>query len=376
MNALIAKFDRSRNIFPTDPVIYLFQIHFNVYFSNRFVENYLLANDKPKRRKRLVRQYPAHSLEDVLPLASVIYDENAGLPLDRTLLAKGLGTTTGSSSFITKLASSESYGLTRGRYRDPTITLTALGSSIVANRNFEEFSEAATTAALRPPLFQKLFTLLRGMEIPEEHFLTNLLMRDVGIRRDQTSEFARIYQSNDTYLKTIGQGLNEASQGKLETSIIEQNPNESDGSTQIIPPQSVNKQSRCLVLIDASTNRTTGFDISALINKFDMECIYVPSEKLKTKGTLTLHITETVASIVVLAGKQENRDLENAYALGLAEGLSPDRVISVSNGNLDQEILSRLKVDGLEIIETQVQSVGLSVLEEFHRMGVIGINFT
>ena len=336
----------------------------------------MLPNDKPKRRKRLVRQYPAHSLEDVLPLASVIYDENAGLPLDRTLLAQGLGTTTSSSSFITKLASSESYGLTRGRYRDPTITLTALGSSIVANRSFEEFSEAATTAALRPPLFQKLFTLLRGMEIPEEHFLTNLLMRDVGIRRDQTAEFARIYQSNDTYLKTIEQGLNDTPQGKLETSIIEQNLDELDDFAQTIPPQTFNESSRCLVLIDASINRTTGFDISVLINKFNMECLYVSSEELTTKENFTLNITQTVGSIVVLAGKQEDRDLENAYALGLAEGLSPDRVISVSDGTSDPEILTRLKVDGLEIIETQVQSVELSVLEGFHRMGVIGINFT
>ena len=168
-----------------------------------------MSATKSTRRKRLVRQYPAHSLEDVLPLLLVIYEENAGLPLDRTLLARGLGTTVSSSSFITKLASSEAYGLTRGRYRDPTISLTDLGSSLVANRSHGELAKAATIAALKPSLFQKLRTLLQGMEIPEEHFLSNLLTRDVGISREQTSEFAKIYQANDTYLRNLSRDSNE-----------------------------------------------------------------------------------------------------------------------------------------------------------------------
>ena len=71
--------------------------------------------NRNQRRRRLIRNYPAHNIEESLGIARVIYEQNAGLPLQRTLLATGLGTTVNSSSFVTKLAASEEYGITQGR---------------------------------------------------------------------------------------------------------------------------------------------------------------------------------------------------------------------------------------------------------------------
>ena len=337
-----------------------------------------MSTAKSIRRKRLVRQYPAHSLEDVLPLALVIYEDNAGLPLDRTLLARGLGTTVSSSSFITKLASSEVYGLTRGRYRDPTVSLTDLGSSLVANRSHGELTRAATTAALKPPLFQKLRTLLQGMEIPEGHFLSNLLMRDVGISREQTSEFARIYQANDTYLRNLLGGSNEGPPSDRETKpAISRLPEPEE--KRVIKKKSLERSSaitQFLVLIDVSIARDTGYQLSELFKKLDIECLYHPTGQPTKEITMPSDLNGAVGSIVLLAGSGENRELENAYALGLAQGIAPNRVLQVSEEKTDPDTSFRLRSSGEEIIESNVRSIGLSILEKFHSKGVLGINLT
>ena len=87
------------------------------------------------RRTRVVRDYPTNTLQDVLVVPMAIHNNNAGLPIDRKLLAKSLGTTHKSSGFITKINSSFSYGLTIGGYKDELISLTDLGKSIVAPKN-------------------------------------------------------------------------------------------------------------------------------------------------------------------------------------------------------------------------------------------------
>ncbi|MCH8109798.1 MAG: hypothetical protein IIB15_06685, partial [Chloroflexi bacterium] len=64
--------------------------------------------DSPLERKRtrMVRPYPTHTLEDALSVAVAVQDSNAGLPFDRVLLAGALGTTPACSGFTMKLNSS------------------------------------------------------------------------------------------------------------------------------------------------------------------------------------------------------------------------------------------------------------------------------
>ena len=107
-------------------------------------------------RTRRVRKYPAHSIEDILSISEVIFSQNASLPLDRKILAQTIGTTVNSSSFTTKLAASEDYGLTKGRYRDEEISITPLGEALIGPKNPLEHLEAARTAIFRPMPFAKL----------------------------------------------------------------------------------------------------------------------------------------------------------------------------------------------------------------------------
>ena len=91
-----------------------------------------MADPQPNKRTRINRPYPTHTLESVLSIARTIYEVNAGLSMDRLLLAAALGTTPSSSSFRMRLSSSEKYSLTDGAYNDERISLAPLGRSAVS----------------------------------------------------------------------------------------------------------------------------------------------------------------------------------------------------------------------------------------------------
>ena len=119
------------------------------------------------------RGYPAHPLEDALEISKAIYRDNAGLPLDRGLLASHLGISHRSSSFTTLLAASEQYGFTKGRYKDDTISLTDLGISISMPKSEGELAKTLESAAHIPEKFDKLNQLVQDGELPKSEFLTN-----------------------------------------------------------------------------------------------------------------------------------------------------------------------------------------------------------
>ena len=72
---------------------------------------------KNTSRTRKVRPYPLHPIQDCLEIATAIFSNNSGLPIDRNILASQLNSTPSSSGFITKLNSSFKYGLTKSSIR-------------------------------------------------------------------------------------------------------------------------------------------------------------------------------------------------------------------------------------------------------------------
>ena len=111
-------------------------------------------------RTRKVRPYPLHPIQDCLEIATAIFSNNSGLPIDRNILASQLNSTPSSSGFITKLNSSFKYGLTNGGYKDPEISLTSLGQAVVSPKSENEFRLSLIQAALKPDLFRRFYEIL------------------------------------------------------------------------------------------------------------------------------------------------------------------------------------------------------------------------
>ena len=155
------------------------------------------------RRTRVVRDYPTNTLQDVLVVPMAIHNNNAGLPIDRKLLAKSLGTTHKSSGFITKINSSFSYGLTIGGYKDELISLTGLGKSIVAPKNNEEYVNALIKSVLTPPIFNKIYKVLEGKILPGDMHMINLLEREFDMPSQISSECLEVLKFNGVFVELI-----------------------------------------------------------------------------------------------------------------------------------------------------------------------------
>jgi hypothetical protein len=153
----------------------------------------------------MVRPYPTHTLEDALTVATAIQESNAGLPCDRGLLAKALGTTHASSGFIMKLNSSAKYGLTHGGYNDERISLTPRGQTIVAPKDVDELIKARIEAAMEPDVFGRFYQMLDGKRLPEDTYAQNMLVRDLAIHPDIASECLGIIKANGLHVGIISE---------------------------------------------------------------------------------------------------------------------------------------------------------------------------
>ncbi|HIA75740.1 MAG TPA: hypothetical protein EYN92_04845 [Dehalococcoidia bacterium] len=283
------------------------------------------------RRTRRVRSYPAHTIKDTLEIAKAIYHDNAGLPLDRKLLATHLGISPRSSSFTTLLAASEQYGFTRGRYRDDTISLTDLGISISMPKSIQELTGSLLKAAHMPEKFGKLNQLINEGELPKPEFLTNLLVRDLGIAIDQTDEFTRIFTENLSYIEGIGREGNGPKilppplPDKAVQNIVENKPVSID-SVMKRPPSPVGKEGY-LLFID--TTETAKNITSAVISQF--RTLGIPTKSIGPYDDLD-EPEKAVATVLVLNASGFNEEIQftEIFAVGVANGITPGNVILVS----------------------------------------------
>ena len=111
-------------------------------------------------RTRLVRAYPAHNLKESLVVTEIIMNQNAGLPIDRKLLAEALNTSERSSSFTTLLAASQQYGLTVGKYNSDEIASGNLNSIMP-----KIFNQQANSS-VKPPEVYIPINVLRKILLP------------------------------------------------------------------------------------------------------------------------------------------------------------------------------------------------------------------
>ena len=150
------------------------------------------------KRTRIIKPYPAHTLEEALGIADAIQNANAGLPFERALLAGALGTTPKSSAFTMRLNASAAYGLTQGGYNDAEIRLTPLGQAAVAEDD-ARCKLALAEAAMTPGVFGKFYELLDGKRLPESAAAQSILRREQGVAESLTGECLSIIIANGEY---------------------------------------------------------------------------------------------------------------------------------------------------------------------------------
>ena len=283
------------------------------------------------RRTRRVRNYPAHTIRETLEIAKAIYHDNAGLPLDRKLLATHLGISPRSSSFTTVLAASEQYGFTKGRYRDDAISLTDLGISISIPKSVQELTGSLLKAAHMPEKFAKLNQLINEGELPKLEFLTNLLVRDSSIAIGQTEEFIRIFTENRSYIESIGREENGPKPFTAPLpdngpqNIVENKPVSIDSVMK--RPLSPAGKEGYLLFID--TTEAAKDITSVVISQF--RTLGIPTKSIGPYDDVD-EPEKAAATVLVLnaSGFNEEIQLTEIFAVGVASGITPGNVILVS----------------------------------------------
>jgi hypothetical protein len=253
-------------------------------------------------------------------MANTIFKQNAGLPVERHLLAQEIGTSVNSSTFVTKLAASEQYGLTQGRYRDEDISLTELGLSVVASKTSQELQENMRRAAYYPPQFDKLRNLLKNQELPNTNFLKGLLVRDVGIHPELTEEYITIYKENARFVETYSGKMPLSNGPGNNDDRFTTNTSLEDGHIPISQEKEPKYVSKTCVLIHAEEEKALALDIA---NFFISLNLPISLLSIVEDNIQTLDPGAKDFALILLT---DNTEMQNKhhyldYSLGLGRGL-------------------------------------------------------
>ena len=350
--------------------------------------------DSPLERKRtrMVRPYPTHTLEDALSVAVAVQDSNAGLPFDRVLLAGALGTTPASSGFTMKLNSSAKYGLTRGGYSDALISLTDMGVAIVAPRGDEELSQALIEAATQPDVFRQFYQMLDGKRLPEDEYAQNMIQRESGIHPDLTSECLNIIKANGLHAGILREeagflyirlqecqesGLESESEGQGTTS----NASTVERSAWVAQDEArVVSASGGKIFIGHSGNLGAVRFVKALLDDFGISHGSVEEDGGDMQPVpvrVSSEMRGCTSAILVLANGDadvgENKAAERMlYQLGAASVLYGDRIVMLIETGLElaQNVpdLHQVAFDS-----ERPEEAGLALLRELHKAGIISV---
>lgn len=147
--------------------------------------------------------FPKHTLEESLRVATVLVETNGGQPLPPTETAIALSMSPGSSEFRILLSSSIKYGLTSGSYNQERVSLEDLGRNVVEPTSNESQHEALVKAALAPPTFRSIYDYFKGKKLPDETFFQNTVVREFDVPREHASKCVTIFNANVAHVGLV-----------------------------------------------------------------------------------------------------------------------------------------------------------------------------
>ena len=160
-------------------------------------------NPKESLRGKIKSDFPKHTLEEALRVASALEEANGGRPLPPVETATALEMSPGSSDFRNLLSSSIKYGLTKGSYNQASVELEDLGRNIVEPKTPEEKRRALVAAAFNPPTFRAIYEYYKGKKLPEAQFFQNTAVREFSIPKEHAEKCVSVFNSNMEFLKLV-----------------------------------------------------------------------------------------------------------------------------------------------------------------------------
>lgn len=343
-----------------------------------------------RRRTRLTRVYPVHTLEEALAVPTAVYEANSGLPFDRVLLARELDTTPSSSAFTMKLSSSAKYGLTKGGAGEERVSLTGLGESLVGPQYPDERRRALIEVSLKPEPFRRFYEMLDDKKVPGDSYAENVLRREMGIQPELTAECLRIIKKNGLLtgiITEVGGSLyvrlsasRDATNGAAPTPAKSTATQANDVPT----PPSVGHSPpprQGAVFIGHAGADDVAQAVKGILESFAIPSVVAETDPddgiLISPGTVE-SMRGCAAAVIVFAEPRSGPWAGLGLSLvtpkvlaqlGAATALYGDRVIPLNESGFDSDF----QWDGLDFDRERVHEMGLQLLGQLHSLGVIQV---
>jgi predicted nucleotide-binding protein len=158
---------------------------------------------QPKDAKRVIRNFPLHTLQEAMDVPQKIQDEMGGKPFRRLLLAEALGLKPGSSNYRDILSSANKYGLIVGNEKSIEISLTEIGSAATHSLDANKRSNAIRLAAQAPEVFKRFYANFADRKLPSTEMFRRILAADYGIPEQFADACANMIVDNGRFASIV-----------------------------------------------------------------------------------------------------------------------------------------------------------------------------
>ena len=310
--------------------------------------------------KYVRRPFPMHTLQDALPVAQAIQDQNNGKPMNRLLLADAIQRKPASSEFKALLSSSLKYGMTTGTEKSEMISLEELGDSLTRPRNSTERSSALKKAALQPELLRRIYEHYNNGKMPQGDFFSSVLERDFKVPRGRCGECAELLTENGRFAGIVRelQGAlyvlleGEPTNGHADDEVAGVMSETETGAQQVVqePPshdQSESTKER-YIFVAHGKNRKPLEQLEKVLEQFGIPykvAVYEPQMARPISVKVAEVMRECHSAILIFTADEEYKTLDDQttwrpnqnviYELGAASILYENRVVIFKEEGLD-----------------------------------------
>jgi hypothetical protein len=169
-------------------------------------------NSENKKNNQLSQKsvwtFPKNTLEDAIKIPKAIEEQNAGNPMKADILSKAVGFKQPQDwRFTDLLKSANQYGLVEGSGATATVSMTQIGSDVIAPGSPSDRQLALYNAFLKVVDFREVADFYKAKKLPEDEFFENTLVRQFHIPRERVSTFIEIFTKNLDFLKAFNANI-------------------------------------------------------------------------------------------------------------------------------------------------------------------------
>jgi hypothetical protein len=158
-----------------------------------------------EEKKRVVRPFPKHTLQEALKVVEAIQNKNNGNPMKTVFLAQSLDLSPTSTNFRDITSSAYKYGLTQGTWNVDKVALTPLGNALTKPTDPKKEVKDRQEAVMKIDLYKSVYEHYRDGKFPSagDSYFKNVLEDTFKVPREYVEECIKILEENGRFASIL-----------------------------------------------------------------------------------------------------------------------------------------------------------------------------